>query len=61
MTYEMKILRDTIKSSEPKKTALLFSACLAADKGVPSEVRTESKDSYLVIADDGQSVRFIKE
>jgi hypothetical protein len=51
------ILRATIKTTTPEKTALLFSAVLAADKGVPSRIEREN-GAFVVVADDGQAVRF---
>jgi len=54
----------TIYSSNPRKTALAFSACLAVDKGVASKVKrvscgTGCPSAYFVIADDGKAVKFI--
>lgn len=50
-------IRATIKTATPKKTAMLFQAVLAADKGFMSELR-EGCGYYLVVASDGQAVRF---
>ena len=41
------------------KAALCAGAVLAADKGVPNEVR-ECSGGHLVVADDGKAVRFLR-
>lgn len=56
----MTIERATIATLTPTKTAMLFQAVLAADKGFTSRLQREGKD-VLVIASDGQAVRFTKE
>lgn len=53
----MNIERATIKTATPEKTAYLFRAVLAADKGYTSTVRREGGD-WVVTASDGQAVRF---
>ena len=52
----MKIVHEYY-TADTHKMALAFSAILAVDKGVPSEVKPAGK-SWLVIADDGQAVKF---
>ena len=50
----------TITTTTPEKAALWLSAVLAADKGIPSEVRQES-GGWIVEADDGQAFLFTTE
>ncbi len=51
------MILSTCHVENPMKSALLFSAVLAADKGVPSEV-IEDGSSVEVLADDGRSILF---
>lgn len=50
----------SITTTEPERAALKFSAILAADKGVPSDVRQES-GGWIVEADDGLAILFTTE
>jgi hypothetical protein len=50
----------TITTTTPEKAALACSAILAADKGVPSEVRQES-GGWIVECDDGRAILFTTE
>lgn len=50
-------IRATITSATPKKTAMIFQAVLAADKGFTSELQPV-RHGYLVVASDGQAVMF---
>ena len=49
----------TFNSNNPKRDATAFSAILAVDKGVPSDVR-RTRGGWLVVADDGKAVRFLR-
>lgn len=53
------VLRATIVTSTPDRTALLFSAVLAADKGFASTIARDGQ-ARIVVASDGQAVRFEK-
>jgi hypothetical protein len=48
----------TYKSENPQKMALLCSACLAVDKGVPTET-IKTDEGWLVVADDGKAILWV--
>lgn len=50
-------IRATIKTTTPKATALLFQGILGADRGVTSTLHPDGA-AFIVLADDGQAVRF---
>lgn len=50
----------TIKTNTPKRTALLFQAVLAADRGYTS-VLAHDGAAVVVTASDGKAVRFERE
>lgn len=52
------ILRKTYEVKLPATAAQVFSVILATDKGYTSQIIKESETSYLVVASDGQAVRF---
>lgn len=52
-------IRATIQTQTPERTALLFQAVLAADRGYSSVLRHEGSD-VIVEASDGQAVRFAR-
>ena len=56
----MTTIRATIPTLTPWKTAKLFQAVLAADKGFTSTLDRQGED-YLVTASDGQAVLFKQE
>lgn len=49
-------VRATISTPTPEKTAQLFQAVLAVDRGVTSTLTRDGAD-FIVIADDQQAVR----
>ena len=54
-------IRATIKTETPMQTAMIFQGVLAADRGFTSELRREEGgSSFLVVASDGQAIRFQK-
>lgn len=53
-------IRATIQTATPKRTAMLFQAVLGADKGYASDLRKDGT-GWLVVASDGQAVRFTQE
>lgn len=52
----MQIL-NIVTATNAEQLALVFSACLAADKGVPSEILVVPV-GFVVVADDGRAVLF---
>ncbi len=50
-------VRHTFKTTEPEKAALAFSAILAVDKGIPSDV-VKDGENYKVISDENDVVLF---
>lgn len=53
-------IRASVEVPDPEKAALLFSAILAADKGYTSRIVRGAGSARLVIASDGQAVRFLQ-
>lgn len=49
---------DTQRVSKPRKSALLFGACLAADKGYSSRL-VRVPGGWDVVASDNRAIRFI--
>lgn len=50
-------IRATIQTATPERTAQIFQAVLAADRGFTSTLRWEGT-TWIVVASDGQAVRF---
>lgn len=48
---------DTVKAASPKRAALTFSACLAADKGYSSRL-VRVRGGYDVVASDNRAIAF---
>ena len=56
----MTTIRATVPTTTPWKTAKLFQAVLAADRGFASTLDRQG-DDYLVTASDGQAILFKQE
>jgi hypothetical protein len=57
--YEVKEIVHEVQTNDPYTAAMWTSTFLAADKGVPNEVRQEG-DCWLVVTDDGKAARYHK-
>jgi len=49
---------DTVATPSPQREAETLSACLAADRGVGSQVLRIDSHTWDVAADDGRAIRF---
>ena len=57
VSYVVKTVVREVRTNDPHTLAMWFSTFLAADKGVPSEVRQDG-DDWIVVDDEGKAARF---